>query len=261
MSHSNTDILLEYAKIRENIVASTNSITKQNLPSAKKEGTLQLVSPDGKVLGTYKFVNGGGGRGFIPGGTYSVTGREGLAPSDVQPMTVGGVGYKYRVLTSDGNPNIPDARFPNAPRSGILIHPDGNYPGTNGCIGITGGADVQKDFMQKMDSLIQQGGGKYTFNFDSGKPVQSVQSPATTNAPVAAAAAPAVAAAAPVAAAPDGSFNSFMNMINSFKPAAAGAQPSETPFGQLATTATKGASTSKPGFASGRMNKPAWASK
>lgn len=276
MTRDNSNILLEYTKIKENaVIANTNSITKQNQPSARKEGTLQLVSPNGEVLGSYKFVNGGGGRGFLPGGSYTVTGRENLAPSDVRPMTVGGVGYKYRVLTNAGSPQIPDPRFPNAPRSGILIHPDGGAPGTNGCIGIVGGPDVQKDFMQKMDALIQQGGGRYSFKFDSGGPAASpmaaTNQPSVTPPPAAetvpAATAPA-GAAAPQAATPSStntnSFASFMNMLNSLQPAQTSGQqpqPTETPFGRMAAAAAKPSAAAKSQFSTGRMRRPTWASK
>lgn len=276
MTCDNTRILLEYVRIKENaIIANTNNIAKQDKASARKEGTLQLVAPNGEVLGSYKFVNGGGGRGFIPGGTYTVTGRENLAPSDVRPMTIGGVGYKYRVLTSGGSQQIPDPRFPNAPRSGILIHPDGGAPGTNGCIGIVGGPQVQQDFMQKMDTLIQQGGGKYTFKFDSGGPVAGPTA-TTTNQPTVTPPTPTAAPGqpasqqppAPAAAQPapqNHSFASFMNMLNSFQPQQPGTvqqpAPSETPFGRMAAAATKPSAAAKSNFSTGRMRRASWASK
>lgn len=166
-----------FFKLKENaIIGTTNSIAKQGQPSAMKQGTLKLVDKQGQTLGTYQFRNGGGGRGFIPGGTYTVTGREPLAPSDRRPMTIGRVGYKYRVLTNSGNPSIPDPRY-QQPRSGILIHPDGNVPGTMGCVGIVGDENVQADFMNKMDYLIQQGGGRYTFQFDADQPDKGVSGP------------------------------------------------------------------------------------
>jgi hypothetical protein len=76
----------------------------------------------------------------------------------------------------DGNENIPDARVNNVetdanphggPRSGILIHPDGGGTGTLGCIGIIGNGEVQQDFMNKMDFLINQNNGKYILKFDT----------------------------------------------------------------------------------------------
>lgn len=267
-------IVLEYTKIKENaIIANTNSVAKQDKPSARKEGTLQLVSPNGEVLGAYKFVNGGGGRGFIPGGSYTVTGRENLAPSDVRPMTIGGVGYKYRVLTSSGNPQIPDPRYPNQPRSGILIHPDGGAPGTNGCIGIIGGPEVQKDFMQKMDSLIQQGGGRYTFKFDSGAaaPMGMMPGSTSTNQPTANQPEQLDMPPTPMQQQPPGinaapgSFGSFVNMLNTFQPGTIPGQQfrsMESPFGRMATAATKPSSRSQ--FAQGRLSnraKPSWVSK
>lgn len=174
-----------YLLIRENaIIAQTNSVSNANSPAAMKIGTLSLTDRDGNIVGTYKFRNGGGGRGFIPGGTYIVSGRENLAASDVLPMTVDGVGYKYRVRSSSGGTQIPDPRFPNEPRDGILIHPDGNVPGTLGCIGIVGGGDIQKDFMTKMDALIQQGGGQYVLKFDdSSTTMPTANVPSTNKAP------------------------------------------------------------------------------
>lgn len=168
-----------FIKLKENaIVGTTNNITKQGQSSAMKQGTLKLVDKQGQTLGTYQFRNGGGGRGFIPGGTYTVTGRESLAPSDRRPMTIGRVGYKYRVLTNDGSPSIPDPRY-QEPRSGILIHPDGNLPGTMGCIGIVGDENIQADFVNKMDYLIQQGGGRYTFQFDTNQLDKGLTGPTT----------------------------------------------------------------------------------
>ena len=161
-----TNLVACYNLVKENaIIGNTNSISKQSQPSAMKRGTLQLVSPGGEVIGTYQFNNGGGGRGYLPSGTYTVTAKEPLAEDDVAGMTVDGIGYKYRVHTASGSEQIPDSRY-TTPRTGILIHPDGGYPGTNGCIGIIGDGSVQTDFMQKLDSLMQQNGGKYTFQFD-----------------------------------------------------------------------------------------------
>lgn len=183
MDNDSKNISSLYCLIKENaIIAQTNNVSNAGGPTAMKIGTLKLTDREGKVVGTYQFRNGGGGRGFIPGGTYIVTGRENLASSDVLPMTVDGVGYKYRVRSSSGSTQIPDPRYPNDPREGILIHPDGNVPGTAGCIGIVGNGNVQKDFQTKMDTLIQQGGGQYVLKFDDpSTSMPSMSTPPATN--------------------------------------------------------------------------------
>jgi len=166
-----------YKLIRENIIASTNSISNQERPNAMKQGTLQLVSPDGKLLGTYQFRNGGGGRGYIPAGNYVVGPEEPLTNDERRAMTVGRSGWKFRIFNASGGREIADPRVEHiptssnpqgGPRDGILIHPDGGNVGTNGCIGIVGDERTQEDFRNKLNTLIQQSGGKYTLNFDSG---------------------------------------------------------------------------------------------
>ena len=69
-------------------------------------------------------------------------------------------------IRTSGNPQ-------GGPRDGILIHPDGGGPGTNGCIGIVGDEKTQEDFRNKLNALIKQNGGKYSLNFDTGKSVQA----------------------------------------------------------------------------------------
>ena len=168
-----------YNQINEAIVATTNNIIGGDKPSAMKVGTIQLVDNQGNTLGTYQFRNGGSGRGYIPTGTYVIGKRLDIDrndPNEVSGMTVDGISYKYRVMLPNGSQKIPDPRVEHipvgsnpqgGPRSGILIHPDGGGTGTAGCIGIIGGKDIQLDFVRNMDSLIQQGGGKYTLNFDT----------------------------------------------------------------------------------------------
>ena len=111
---------------------------------------------DGRITvngNTYDFRSGGFGRGSLPEGTYNVTRH--LDSRSNSSMTVGGVGYSFAV--SDKY----DARV-GGTRSLLRIHPDGNSPGTEGCIGIVGNAATQRQFRDDMLAEIRRNGGNYT---------------------------------------------------------------------------------------------------
>ena len=100
---------------------------------------------------TYLFTCGGHGRGNIPAGTYQVTkhrnSRDGRAYSH------DGVGYSFALS------DIHDPRVGGADRSLLRIHPDGGTAGTNGCIGILGGAATQRAFRDDMNGEIDRSRG------------------------------------------------------------------------------------------------------
>ena len=132
--------------------------------ASMKSGTLQLKDPKtGKVLGTYKFNSGGGGRGAAPWGDYEVS--NGRRRSDKPTMKVGGFGYSFD-LTQKGMPSgqAKDPRF-NSPRTHLRIHPDGRGKGTIGCIGIDGDKKTQQDFYNKAKKLAAANGGKFNLSF------------------------------------------------------------------------------------------------
>jgi hypothetical protein len=170
--------VVTFSRFVENFaVGKTNSITGSG-PSAAKVGVLQLRDLDGSVLGTYSYVNGGYGRGYIPSGEYMIQTPQPVRPDQFKAMSIDNIAYKFPVANSSGSTEIPDSRVQNiptgdnprgGPRDGIMIHPDGGSRGTMGCIGIQGGGDVQKDFYKKLNYLISNNGGSYPLRFDTGE--------------------------------------------------------------------------------------------
>jgi hypothetical protein len=67
---------------------------------------------------------------------------------------VGGVGYSF-ALNDAYDPRV------RARRTLLRIHPDGGVEGTEGCIGIVGGAAVQRQFVADMRAQLARGGGSF----------------------------------------------------------------------------------------------------
>jgi peptidoglycan hydrolase-like protein with peptidoglycan-binding domain len=101
----------------------------------------------------YHFRSGGYGRGSLPTGTYTVTPH--LWSRNDRSMSVGGVGYSFAV-SDKYDPRV------GGTRRLLRIHPDGGSPGTEGCIGIVGGAEVQRRFREDMRRELERNGGRYT---------------------------------------------------------------------------------------------------
>ncbi len=117
----------------------------------------QMVEGSITVNGnTYKFRSGGHGRGSLPKGEYQVT-RHLDSRSDKRSMMVDGVGYSF-ALSDKFDSRVGDTR------KLLRIHPDGNSPGTEGCIGIVGDAATQRRFREDMLAEIRRNGGSYTLN-------------------------------------------------------------------------------------------------
>lgn len=102
---------------------------------------------------TYDFRSGGHGRGSLPAGEYNVTPH--LWNRNTPSMNVGGEGYSFAM--SDKY----DSRV-GGTRSLLRIHPDGRGPGTEGCIGIVGNAEVQRRFREDMRAELARNGGSFT---------------------------------------------------------------------------------------------------
>jgi hypothetical protein len=93
---------------------------------------------------TYTFRSGTdpkntkGGKGLLstPKGQFLV---KGTSPIVKPAMTLNGVSFNHNLLNpKTGAEGTNDPRRPNQPRTELRIHPDGNVPGTAGCIGIVG---------------------------------------------------------------------------------------------------------------------------
>ena len=102
---------------------------------------------------SYPFRSGGGGNGYLPPGTYTVS--NGYLRNDPISMTVDGFGYSFD-LSDSYDPRT------SLQRSLLRIHPDGGGPGTAGCIGIQGPRSTQEQFYSSLKALLAANGGKYT---------------------------------------------------------------------------------------------------
>ncbi len=129
------------------IQAKIFNINNATLARATAEGVLSLNGI------TYNFRSGGGGNGYLPFGTYTITNCR--TRNDVSSMMVDGFGF-----SCDLNDSF-DART-NAQRTLLRIHPDGGGPGTIGCIGIVGDGNTQRNFFNNITSLLSTNGGRYT---------------------------------------------------------------------------------------------------
>ncbi len=119
-------------------------------------GSSLNASADGSIVlngNTYYFRSGGGGRGYLPEGSYTVS--NGRLRNDVSSMQVDGYGYSFDL--SDAY----DSRV-GGTRTLLRIHPDGGNAGTAGCIGIQGGAAEQRQFYKDLTDTIAASGGTYT---------------------------------------------------------------------------------------------------
>ncbi len=137
------------------VIYTINNVSQKN---ASADGTINLNGQQ------YYFRSGGGGNGFLPLGTYTVTigdfedqykGQtiKGLR-STPPTMLVDGFGYSFNLN------NTYDPRT-GVNRDELRIHPDGGNPGTIGCIGIQGSRDVQEKFFFTLYNIIKQNGGVY----------------------------------------------------------------------------------------------------
>jgi peptidoglycan hydrolase-like protein with peptidoglycan-binding domain len=119
-------------------------------------GRRQMVQGTVTVNGhQYTFRSGGHGRGSLPEGTYNITPH--MHSRNDRSMSVGGVGYSF-AMSDKFDPRV------NGTRRLLRIHPDGGTAGTEGCMGIVGNADVQRQFRADMEAEIRRNGGSYQLN-------------------------------------------------------------------------------------------------
>ena len=136
--------------------ASTDQTVRTGGRGSKLSGNLLLKDTDGTLLGKYKFVNGGAGRGNIPFGTYTVSNY--MTAQQRQQAGRSQRGSLRGQDTFDLN-DVYDPVYSDT-RSGLLIHPAANA--TEGCIGIQ---ENWSDFREKMKYLMSKNGGKYKIEF------------------------------------------------------------------------------------------------
>jgi len=130
----------------------TASFDRVRGPGSRSQQITGRVTVNGN---TYDFRSGGFGKGSLPPGAYQITPH--LWSRSDRSMNVGGVGYSFAM--SDKY----DSRV-RATRSLLRIHPDGGTPGTEGCMGIIGNADVQRRFREDMRAELRRNGGRFTLN-------------------------------------------------------------------------------------------------
>jgi hypothetical protein len=121
-----------------------------NNPQANRASADGVLSLNGV---NYNFRSGGGGNGYLPPGTYTIT--NGRLRSDNSTMMVEGFGYSFDLS------DVFDPRT-NADRTLLRIHPDGGGPGTIGCIGVQGNRATQEQFYTNLKNLLDKNGGRYT---------------------------------------------------------------------------------------------------
>ena len=104
---------------------------------------------------TYSFRSGGGGKGNLPTGDYTI--RRHRDYRNDRTMNVGGEGYSF-AMSDKYDPRV------DAKRTLLRIHPDGAGPGTIGCIGIVGDAATQRQFRSDMLAELRRSGGSFTLS-------------------------------------------------------------------------------------------------
>jgi hypothetical protein len=95
----------------------------------------------------YDYISGGFGRGYIPEGQYAVSNPRLRSDGG---FAVDGYGFSFD-LNDRYDKRVGDTR------SLLRVHPDGGKCGTQGCVGIQGGKDVQQQFYQDLRAQIEAG--------------------------------------------------------------------------------------------------------
>lgn len=108
----------------------------------------------------YKFVSGGGGRGSLPLGTYTV-----LDYMTGEQRAKAGYDYQHDsfMLSDAKDPLLPGQ----APRTGLLFH-RARGTGTAGCIGIVGDDNVFNQFSKDLNAEVAAAGGFGKFKITVG---------------------------------------------------------------------------------------------
>lgn len=107
-------------------------------------GVLKILH-ESKVVFESSANMGGFGAGAPPNGKYLVNNYRNRRPKKNYSagMNAHGVGFSYDLLPQFSTK-----------RSLLRIHPDGNNPGTLGCIGLAGNKESLLDFEEKMNKIL-----------------------------------------------------------------------------------------------------------
>lgn len=118
---------------------------------------MSIYNDIGEIIGSYQCINGPWGAGKIPLGNYTVSNLRrrsspvGMTVLDQSDNTL----YGWSCDIS----NVYDKRVGRT-RSLLRIHPDGNSIGTNGCFGIVGPVDIQRDCYNKLKTTLSENNGR-----------------------------------------------------------------------------------------------------
>jgi hypothetical protein len=105
------------------------------------------------LLGSYKFVTGGFGRGSVPFGTYEIGAFRGTNddPRHIGPRWM----IKQQGQSEDGHAYDPRLK---GIRTGLELHSAGRLRGSQGCIAVFGGPEVWEEFMYNLNHIINEVG-------------------------------------------------------------------------------------------------------
>jgi len=120
----------------------------------RNSGFITLRDPTtGALLGTYKFVTGGFGRGSAPFGTYELGAFRGTNddPLHIGPRWM----IKQQGQSEDGRAYDPQLK---GIRTGLELHSAGRLLGSQGCIAVLGGPEVWEEFMYNLNHIINEVG-------------------------------------------------------------------------------------------------------
>lgn len=135
-----------------NAYAKVTSIQNQTLMKAMASGGVLNIGNE-----QYAFRSGGGGEGYLPFGTYSITNcRIRTDIGNMPTIFINGFGYSCDLNDVQLDPRTGTSR------DLLRIHPDGGGPGTIGCIGIVGDAPTQQRFWDSIRLYTALKGGSAT---------------------------------------------------------------------------------------------------
>jgi hypothetical protein len=148
----------------------------------RNTGFISLRDPTtGALLGIYKFVTGGFGRGSVPFGTYELGAFKGTNddPHHIGPRWM----IKQQGQSEDGQAY--DLQLKGI-RTGLELHSAGRLLGSQGCIAVLGGPEVWEEFMYNLNHIINEI-GQVTFTLvGNPEPAPPAGEPGLRNAAVAA---------------------------------------------------------------------------
>lgn len=140
-----SDLIAEQTGIRLSI---TGNMREGNNLMGDINVSIQASFDDGSAISieSYEGTAGGFGNGAPENGSYSVNNYQDRSPSGwFNPgMNRDGVGFSFNL-----NPNF------DTNRSLLRIHPDGNNPGTLGCVGLSGNAQTLIQFSNTLQTALQ----------------------------------------------------------------------------------------------------------